>query len=370
FGIYAWNSDVKLVDTRINRTMVGDAIHLDSSTLQAIRSSASIGVNALVMKDSSARLYNCSIGGASTYCLSVNASTLVLMNTTYQSDRLNVMNGGVVEVWWLLTARVVWPDPEELTSATVWVEDVTGEEVVRGRPDAGGTVRWMPVLTLLHQDVGDSVHGPHTVYADIFGYTVSVTINLTSSSSVLLHLRDLDPPVFEMLGPLESELWTRTATLNIFGQALDMGSGTDEVRVYTNFNPTSLRSNSEAFSFKVTLSDGRHVIELKATDLAGNVATYTFVVWVETDPLVMSPPEPGDGTLTIERSVTIRGRLSRVEGVTVRFNRVLATIDEANRSYSVTMDLFEGDNDFSILVEDWYGHQTWWNLTITADWTA
>ena len=369
-GIYAMDSDVKLVDTRINRTMVGDAIHLDSSTLQAIHSSATIGVNGLVMVDSAAELYNCSLGGASTHCLSVNASTLVLMNTTYQSDRLNVMTGGVVEVWWLLTARVVWPNPEELTSATVWVSDVTGEEVVGGRPDAGGTVRWMPVLTLLHQDVGDSVHGPHTVYADLFGYTVSVTIELTSSSIVLLHLKDLDPPVFEMLGPLESELWSRTAALTIFGQAVDTGSGTDEVRVYTNFNPTSLRSNSETFSFKVTLSDGRHIIALKATDMAGNVATYTFVVWVETDPLVMSPPEPGDGTLTLERSVTLGGRLSRVEGVTVRVNRVLATIDGANRSYIVTMDLIEGANGYSILVEDWYGHQTWWNLTITADWTA
>ena len=59
-----------------------------------------------------------------------------------------------------------------------------------------------------------------------------------------------------------------------------------------------------------------------------------------------------------------------MEGVTVRVNRVLATIDWVNRSYSVEMDLLEDDNDFAILVEDVYGHETWFNLTITADWTA
>jgi hypothetical protein len=128
-------------------------------------------------------------------------------------------------------------------------------------------------------------------------------------------------------------------------------------------------SQGEVFSFDVPLTDGRHVIELKAVDLAGNGATYTLVVWVERDPLVMSPPEPGDGTLTNERSVVLRGRVSRVEGVTIRVNRVLATIDPMNRSYSVEMDLLEGENDFSILVEDVYGHETWFNLTITADWT-
>ena len=124
----------------------------------------------------------------------------------------------------------------------------------------------------------------------------------------------------EVLGPLETEVWTKSATLSIFGRAIDIGAGTEEVRLYTDYSPTSMRSQGEAFSFDVPLSDGRHIIELKATDLAGNGATYTLVAWVEKDPLVMSPPEPGDGTMTSDPSVVIRGRLSRTEGVTVRVN--------------------------------------------------
>jgi hypothetical protein len=368
-GIYARGSDLELVGTRINRTMVGAAVQLVSSTMEAVLSSITIGTNGVVMVGSEATMTNCSVGGASTHSLSVNASILVLVNTTYQTDRIEVTGGGEVEVWWLVTARVLWPDEEELASTLIWVQDGTDVIVGQGNPDAGGTIRWIPVLSIVHRGDGVSDHGPHLVGADLFGYTVTKQVTLSSSVNVLLDLKDTDPPVFQVLGPLEKELWTMRSVLSVFGTAEDEGAGTKEVRVYTDYNPTSLRSQGDAFSFQVRLADGRHVVELRAVDLAGNEATYSIVVWVETDPLVMSPPEPTDGTLTNQREVTVHGRLSRVEGVTVRVNRALASLDMANRSYSLQVDLVEGENRLSVLVEDVYGHESWWNLTVFADWT-
>ena len=127
--------------------------------MRAVHSSASIGTDCLVMLDSQATMVNSSLGGASNVCLSVNGSELVLLNTTYQTDRLDVTSGGEVEVWWLVSARVLWPDPGELGSARVWVDDVTGSEVARGRPDAAGNARWMPVLSLVHLAGGENDHG-------------------------------------------------------------------------------------------------------------------------------------------------------------------------------------------------------------------
>jgi hypothetical protein len=46
----------------------------------------------------------------------------------------------------------------------------------------------------------------------------------------------------------------------------------------------------------------------------------------------------------------------------------VADIDE-NSLWSLQVDLQEGENNFSILAEDIYGHQTWANITIWADWT-
>ena len=72
--------------------------------------------------------------------------------------------------------------------------------------------------------------------------------------------------------------------------------------------------------------------------------------------------------MTNQTSVVLRGRLSRSEGVTVRINNALADLDEKN-TFSYQADLREGANDLSILAEDRYGHQTWENITIWADWT-
>ena len=369
FGIYARDSELVLEGTRLNRTLVGSALHLDHSVLHASGSSATIGVNSITMAGSEAEMINCSLGGASGLSLQVSDGLLVLVNTTYQTDRTSIGEGGTVEVWWYVTAKVLWPNKAEvnLTKVTVW--DATGSLVATGSSDAGGNVRPMPVMALVLLEGGETLRGPHRVQADLLGYTVSEEIELTSSRHVVLDLKDLDPPSFAVQQPLEKEIRTRSSSLTVFGRAVDAGSGTREVRVRVDYETGPLVSDGEAFSFQVPLSDGRHVLELVATDRAGNKATYTIIAWVETDPLAMTPPEPADGTLTKETSVTLRGRLSRIEGVTVRVNRVLATRDVANRSYYLAVDLNEGENYFSILAEDEYGHQTWANITIHADWT-
>lgn len=369
FGIYCRDSQLDLVGTRLNRTLVGSALHLDHSVLRATGSSVTIGVNGITMTGSEAEMVNCSMGGASGLSLQVSDGLLVLINTTYQTDRTGIDEGGTVEVWWYVTAKVLWPNIEELDLTEVSVRDATGSLVAAGSPDAAGNVAPMPVMARVLLEGGESPRGPHVVQADLLGYTVSVEVELASSRHVVLDLKDLDAPSFAVQQPLDKEVWIRSSALAVFGRAVDAGSGTSEVRVRVDYENGPLVSEGEAFSFLVPLSDGRHVVELVATDRAGNRATYSLVAWVETDPLAMTPPEPADGTVTRETSVTLRGRLSRVDGVTVRVNRVLATRDVANRSYHLTVELLEGENRFSVLAEDEYGHQTWANITIVADWT-
>jgi hypothetical protein len=92
-------------------------------------------------------------------------------------------------------------------------------------------------------------------------------------------------------------------------------------------------------------------------------------VHVETRSILLTPPDPINGTVTNQASVLVRGRLSRVEGVTVTVNRVPAPIDAANKSYSLVVDLDEGLNNISVRAEDIYGHRSSvWTIVLT-DWT-
>ncbi len=367
-GIYGEDSNITLVNTRINNTLVGNAIHLESSSLLAFSSGITHAVRGIFMVGSEASLYNCSVGGATMASFQVESSLLELYNTTHQTDRVQVHTGGVVNTWWYLSARVLWPDRTELTSARVSVWDIYEVPVANGTPNGAGMVWDMIILASINEEGSITLMGPHTAFADLRGYTVDVVVNLTSSQTVVLDLKDDEPPVFQMGAPLETEIWTRTNAVWVFGVAFDAGAGTETVRVKIDSALRSWKVEGDTFSFNITLPEGRHLVDLVATDLAGNEAVHTIILHVETTPIAMSPPEPADGTMTRESSVLLHGRLSRNEDVTVRINRVLADIDE-NSYWSLQVDLQEGENGFSILVEDIYGHQTWANITIWADWT-
>jgi len=367
-GIYGEDATITIIDTRLNNTLVGDAIRLDTSSLLAYSSSITHAVKGIVMIGSEASLFNCSIGGATTASLQVENSLIELYNTTHQADKVHAQSGGVVNTWWYLSARVLWPDQSELSSSRVSVKDIYEVEVANGTPDGAGMVRDMIILASINEEGSITLMGPHTALVDLRGYTVDMEVNLTSSITIILDLKDDEPPVFQMGAPHETEIWTKANAVWVFGVAFDAGAGTDTVRVKVDSAYRSWKVEGEIFSFNITLAEGLHLVDLVAKDLAGNEAVHTIVFHVETTPIAMSPPEPADGTLTSESSILLHGRLSRHDDVTMRVNMVLADIDD-NNQWSLQVDLQEGANGFSILAEDIYGHQTWANITIWADWT-
>jgi hypothetical protein len=367
-GIYMRDSQIALGNVQVDDTLIGDALYLEGSSLQATDSEVLKAVNGLVMRWSTATLRDCGIGGTTGLAIQVEGSTLDLFNTTHSAASVQVLQGGTVNTWWYLRARVLWPDPEELNSSYVWVLDAQGNEVANGTPDSAGIVSRMTVLALVSQEGEAHPQGPHRVFADLRGYSVEERVNLTASTTVVLDLKDHDPPVIHMVDPVEGTIWSRSRTIALVGTAPDSGAGTETVTVRVDSAVLPHRADGDVFSFSIVLSDGKHLVDLVATDLAGNAATHTIVVWVESQPIAMSPPEPGDGTMTDQMSVVMRGRLSRTENVTVRINRALAELD-ADKYYSLEVDLKEGANAISVLAEDIYGHQTWANITIWADWT-
>jgi hypothetical protein len=333
-GIYSQYSHLTVRNVQLEDTLVGDAIYLEGSTLWAYDTVTTRAVNGLVMLDSDATLRDCGIGSTTGMAVKVEDSTLDLFNTTHPSRSVQVLTGGTVNTWWYLTAKVLWPDPEELDSTFVWVLDNQGREVTNGTPDPSGMVSPMTVLAMVHKEGQAIAQGPHRVFADL----------------------------------REKVVWSRSPSVAMIGTALDAGAGTSSVTVHVDTLPVPQRADGGVFSFTITLSEGKHLVDLVAIDLAGNKAIHTITVWVQSQPIVMSPPEPGDGTMTDQTSVVLRGRLSRTENVTVRINHDLAELDDDNY-YSLQVDLQEGANDLSVLAEDIYGHQTWANITISADWT-
>ena len=369
FGLFARDSNVDLQSTMVNRTVIGDGIHVEGSTLHASASVVVSAVNTLFASGSEVHMTNCSMGGAEVSSVVVAEGRVTLVNTTHDQERVRASDNGSVDVWWYVSTRVLWSDPTDLVTSTVSVLDIEGATVASGHPDARGILPNLLVLSIWHFPETLDLRGPLTVGVDHRGYLASTVVNLNSSIWVTLLLDDVDPPVFDIQSHPSSEIWVRDRALDIWGVAVDNGSGTEHVEAKLDYSPSPWMAQGSAFAFTVTMTDGRHVIELMAVDNFGNEARAILIVHVETRSILLTPPDPMNGTVTNAATVLVRGRLSRIEDVNVTVNRVPAQLDTANKSYSLPVDLVEGMNNITVRAEDVYGHWTAvWTL-VMADWT-
>jgi hypothetical protein len=369
FGLFARDSTVDLQGTMVNRTVIGDGIHVEGSTLRASACAVVFAVNTLYATGSEVHMANCSMGGAEVSSVVVAQGHVTLVNTTHDQERVRASDNGSVDVWWYVSTRVLWSDLTDLVTSTVSVLDIEGVTVASGHPDASGTLPNLLVLSISHFPETLDLRGPLTVGVEHRGYQASTVVNLNSSIWVTLRLDDVDPPVFDIQSHTSLEIWVSDRALDIWGQAVDTGSGTKHVEAKLDYSPSPWMAMGSTFVFTITMTDGRHVIELMAVDNFGNEVRAVLVVHVETRSILLTPPDPGNGTVTNAASALVRGRLSRIEDVSVTVNRVPAQIDTANKSYSLLVDLEEGRNDITVLAEDVYGHRTTVSTMVIADWT-
>ncbi len=156
---------------------------------------------------------------------------------------------------------------------------------------------------------------------------------------------------------------TKNDTIVVYGLAHDAGSGTE--RVEASLATTVWRMEGEVFSFTIRLTDGFHEIKLRAFDHAGNMASTSIFVDLETRSIGLAVNNPLDGLRTRAHSLEVRGFVSRE--VTVRVNRAIVELDGLLFSHEV--DLVEGANTITVTAEDEYCHLTTRTVHVTTDWT-
>ncbi|MCW2962476.1 MAG: ykuD 6 [Thermoleophilia bacterium] len=128
--------------------------------------------------------------------------------------------------------------------------------------------------------------------------------------------------------------------------------------------PVKLSAAAGIASHTITLSEGRHKIDLKATDRAGNVATKQFFVWADATAPSLEMPN-ALGVLSIARP-KLTAKVSDNRPAVDALAR--ATIDGRAASARIATDgslavvpdgpLSEGDHELRLTVEDPAGNKT------------
>ena len=367
YGLHATASAIALVNCTITRVTTGTCLYMISSTMDAERSEISLSRAGLELIEVDARLSNCSIGGFVANAIDVSDGVVVLLNTTHDVSSAAVRSRGVLEAWWYVSARVVWANATELPSAVVTVVDGSGRSVAQDSPGEDGRLTAMPVLAYVRTEGGVAPTGPHTVSARLHGFNASRTLDLTSSVDVELRLLDEVAPAFDIVSPSAPVTWSRSGTIEVFGHAVDAGSGTRVVEARLDYGSAPLVSQGASFTFTFRVASGQHVIELRCEDWALNEANTTLVVNVETTPLALAISYPVDGSASNATTVEVSGLVSRA-GASVRVNGAVAVV-EGNVFHHV-LAVIEGPNTIRVEATDAYGHRTERSVTLLADRTA
>lgn len=141
---------------------------------------------------------------------------------------------------------------------------------------------------------------------------------------------DRTPPALTVSAPEEQgdiDLATGSAIIDIQG-TVDEGAVTIEVN---GGGPETIPVSGNAFTCPVTLADGLNTITVTAVDCAGNLSAVTRTVIYDKETPVLSVTEPAGDTSTSQQSMTIRGSVSDLTGITL-------TIDVEGTLHPVAVD--------------------------------
>ena len=365
-GLSAVSSRIVLTRCSIAGFPAGKAVELAGSHMVADNTSIGIATTVLELSDGTARLVDCTLGGGSLASVDVTAGHVTFVNTTHEAENDLLGPGGTMETWWYLSAVVGWVNRSELASIEVWVEDASGARVAGALADDRGRVDRMVVLAAESGEGGEVLHGPHLVSARIHDYTTRATVTLQSSVTVELSLLDPDPPVVVVVSPAHRESRSATASVALYGLAHDAGSGTARIDVTLDGGVATWSTAGESFFRTLLLSDGRHDLVVLATDRAGNTASASVTVWVDTQPIHILLTGPADGTRTNTTGIELRGYVSKA-GVALRVDGALLELDGIN--FSRAVPLVEGWNVIRVTADDLYGHHAAANLSVFTDLT-
>ena len=181
-----------------------------------------------------------------------------------------------------------------------------------------------------------------------------------STTKTVSGIRDTISPSISITAPTAGQM-VEEATFTVTGTV------SDEHLSGVTVNGTAAAVDGGTFSLEITLTEGPNSITATATDTAGNTATATGSVLLDTLPPALTVTSPEVNLVTNHPSITVSGTASDsgsgVDEVTV--NGTAAPI--TGGSFSKSLTLSEGTNTVTVSATDKMGHVTTITRTVLLD---
>lgn len=324
-----------------------------------------------VLNPSTQYILQVQVAGVASAIISVNGVTVVFtsdfdMNETYVERPVvlqasNVLAGevrGKPDGQITVTIVGIDNDPPTISGTASPAANASGWNnsnvtVTFTADDAiSGVASVTPATTVTTEGANQTVTGTAT---DRAGNTASATVTVNI---------DKTPPSVVIASPPEGA-FRNTSSLTVMGSASDALSGVEAV--ICNGAPVSF-SGTE-FSCAVSLIEGTNTIMVEATDRAGNSASATVTVTLDTAPPSLLTTSPANGATFSASPITVSGTAtdasSGVAGVTC--NNAPALVSGSD--FSCEIGLMEGSNTILVQATDAAGNHSSQSVTVTLSTT-
>jgi hypothetical protein len=201
-------------------------------------------------------------------------------------------------------------------------------------------------------------------YSEAGTFTVALTVEDgrggTDTATTTVTVHDVTPPSVTISSPVDGSLFN-TGPITVSGTVDD-----DTATVLVNGIESAVADGSFT-AVEVVLQEGANVISATATDPAGNTATASISVTLDTTPASVAITSPVDGSFLNISPVTVSGTVDDVTA-TVLVNGIEATVTDGSFT-AVEVVLQEGANVISATATDPAGNSATANISVTHDTT-
>ena len=260
--------------------------------------------------------------------------------------------------------------------------DANAPSIGSPTPASGAVVQSAPLICLTFDDSSPINTKMSTMSVD--GMDVSANVQFTDTSVVYNTkglsdgLHTVAVKLVDMVGNTATYSWGFTVDSAAPVLSVDvpqstsastvMVKGTTEPGAAVTVNGNAVDVSSDGtFEYRMSISAGQTIVDVVATDLAGNTAEVTRTIFMDNSApgLTVVVPVAVSSSETVI-SGTVTGLDSEVGPVSVTINGVPVTVN-ADGTFSLPVTLLEGSNEFTIVVTDAAGNSYTLQKSITLD---
>jgi hypothetical protein len=203
---------------------------------------------------------------------------------------------------------------------------------------------------VIELDIGDGEHNITVEATDLVG-------NKVIAYKVVI----VDTVAPTIICDVAQGTWFANTNLVLTGKS-------DGILVKVNGKDAEMDLANKTWKVPLTLTEGANVLNMTATDLAGNSKNLKVNVSVDTTApvIVVTAPTVSGQKYTNKPSMNVTGKVTELHLATLTVNGVAVT-PAASGNFSSTVSLTEGSNVLKLVAKDLAGNEAKWEFTTIMD---